>query len=184
MVEGEFGQIEEITLTYVTVRTWDLRRMILPITYFVEKPFQNWSRVSTELLGTVILYLDYQVPLGELRKELKRLVENNPKWDRKVCGLQVTDTKQSTIEVRALVSSTDPGKGFDLRCDVREGLIEFLRRRHPESLPRVRNVTEPPDEEIRQAKRKDGAAARGKEHERGSKSPGVHADDKADGSTS
>src|SRR5216684_4332227 len=88
VVEGEFGQIEEITLTYVTVRTWDLRRMILPITYFVEKPFQNWSRVSTELLGTVILYLDYQVPLGELRKELKRLVENNPKWDRRVCGLQ------------------------------------------------------------------------------------------------
>src|SRR5437899_1168714 len=128
MYEGEFGQIEEITLTYVTVRTWDLRRMILPITYFVEKPFQNWSRVSTELLGTVILYLDYQVPLGELRKELKRLVENNPKWDRRVCGLQVTDTKQSTIEVRALVSGTDPSKTFDLRCEVREGLIEFLRR--------------------------------------------------------
>ena len=92
VVEGEFGQIEEITLTYVTVRTWDLRRMILPITYFVEKPFQNWSRVSTDLLGAVVLYLDYQAPIGELRKELKRLVENNPKWDRKVCGLQVTDT--------------------------------------------------------------------------------------------
>jgi small-conductance mechanosensitive channel len=95
VVEGEFGQIEEITLTYVTVRTWDLRRMILPITYFVEKPFQNWSRVSTELLGTVILYLDYQVPMSELRKELKRLAEKNPKWDRKVCGLQVTDAKQN-----------------------------------------------------------------------------------------
>src|SRR4029453_14461962 len=84
VVEGEFGQIEEIALTYVTVRTWDLRRLVLPITYFIEKPFQNWSRVSTELLGTVILSLDYQVPLGELRKELKRLVENNAKWDRKV----------------------------------------------------------------------------------------------------
>jgi small-conductance mechanosensitive channel len=119
VVEGEFGQIEEITLTYVTVRTWDLRRMILPITYFVEKPFQNWSRISTEVLGTVILYLDYQVPLGELRVELKRLVENNPKWDRKVCGLQVIDTKPTAIEVRALVSSTDPGKAFDLRCEVR-----------------------------------------------------------------
>jgi small-conductance mechanosensitive channel len=179
VVEGEFGQIEEITLTYVTVRTWDLRRLILPITYFIEKPFQNWSRVSTELLGTVILYLDYQVPLGELRKELKRLVENNPKWDRKVCGLQVTDTKQSTIEVRALVSSTDPGKMFDLRCDVREGLIDFLRRHHPESLPRVRNATAPSDEEIQWGKSKDGAAASGKEHERGSKSPGVRAEDKA-----
>ena len=184
VVEGEFGQIEEITLTYVTVRTWDLRRLILPITYFVEKPFQNWSRVSTDLLGTVLLYLDYQAPLGELRKELKRLVEKNPKWDRKVCGLQVTDTKQSTIEVRALVSGVDPGKTFDLRCDVREGLIDFLRRNYPESLPRVRNVTEPSDEEIQQAKRKDGAAASGKEHERGSTSPGVHARDKSDGSAS
>jgi small-conductance mechanosensitive channel len=184
VVEGEFGQIEEITLTYVTVRTWDLRRMILPITYFVEKPFQNWSRVSSELLGTVILYLDYQAPLGELRKELKRLVENNPKWDRKVCGLQVTDTKQNAIEVRALVSSTDPGKAFDLRCEVREGLIQFLGRHHPESLPRVRNIIEPPDEEIQQTKSKDGAAIKGKEQERGSKSPGVHTDDRADGSRS
>src|SRR5213595_2274787 len=183
VVEGEFGQIEEITLTYVTVRTWDLRRLILPITYFVEKPFQNWSRVSSDLLGTVILNLDYQVPLGELRKELKRLVENNPKWDRRVCGLQVTDTKQSTIEVRALVSGTDPGKTFDLRCEVREGLIEFLRRDYPESLPRVRNVDvdEPPDEEIRRKKSKDGAAVSGKENERGSKSPGLHPDEKSDG---
>jgi small-conductance mechanosensitive channel len=179
VVEGEFGQIEEITLTYVTVRTWDLRRLVLPITYFIEKPFQNWSRVSTELLGTVILYLDYQVPLGELRKELKRLVENNPKWDRRVCGLQVTDTKQSTIEVRALVSGSDPGKTFDLRCEVREGLIEFLRRDYPESLPRVRNVTEPSESQHR--KRKDDATMPGQEHERGSKSPGLHAEEKSDG---
>jgi small-conductance mechanosensitive channel len=181
VVEGEFGQIEEITLTYVTVRTWDLRRMVLPITYFVEKPFQNWSRVSTELLGTIILYLDYQVPMGELRKELKRLVENNPKWDRKVCGLQVTDAKQSTIEVRALVSSIDPGKTFDLRCEVREGLIQFLCRNYPESLPRVRKVEERSDEEIQGRRRKDGAATSGMEHERGSKSPGVHPETKTDG---
>jgi small-conductance mechanosensitive channel len=184
VVEGEFGQIEEITLTYVTVRTWDLRRLVLPITYFIEKPFQNWSRVSTELLGTVILCLDYQVPLGELRKELKRLVENNPKWDRRVCGLQVTDAKQSTIEVRALVSGTDPGKTFDLRCEVREGLIEFLRRDYPESLPKVRNVTELSDEEIRRrndSPARTGATASGKEHERGSKSPGLHPDEKSDG---
>jgi small-conductance mechanosensitive channel len=182
VVEGEFGQIEEITLTYVTVRTWDLRRMILPITYFVEKPFQNWSRVSTDLLGAVVLYLDYQAPIGELRKELKRLVENNPKWDRKVCGLQVTDTKQSAIEVRALVSSTDPGKVFDLRCEVREGLIAFLCRNHPESLPRQRNADEPPDEEI-QHRRKPKAAltVQGKEHERGPKAPGIHADSEGDG---
>src|SRR6266513_1164074 len=183
VVEGEFGQIEEITLTYVTVRTWDLRRLVLPITYFIEKPFQNWSRVSTELLGTVILYLDYQVPLGELRKELKRLVENNPKWDRRVCGLQVTDTKQSTIGVLALVSGTDPGKTFDLRCEVREGLIEFLRRDYPESLPRVRNVEvdEPSESKPRRGKSADGETVSGQEHERGSKTPGLHPDEKSDG---
>jgi small-conductance mechanosensitive channel len=182
VVEGEFGQIEEITLTYVTVRTWDLRRMILPITYFVEKPFQNWSRVSTDLLGAVVLYLDYQAPIGELRKELKRLVENNPKWDRKVCGLQVTDTKQSTIEVRALVSSTDPGKVFDLRCEVREGLVEFLCRNYAESLPRQRSVSEPPDEEVQHRRElKSAPPAQGKEHERGPKTPGIHAKSESDG---
>src|ERR1700736_6512062 len=175
-VEGEFGQIEEITLTYVTVRTWDLRRLIVPITQLVEKPFQNWSRVSTELLGTVILYLDYQAPMGELRKELKRLVENNPKWDKRVCGLQVTDAKQSTIEVRALVSGADPGKTFDLRCEVREGLITFLCRNYPESLPRVRNVEV---DDTASPARTDTTS--GKEHERGDKNPGVHSESKSDG---
>jgi small-conductance mechanosensitive channel len=185
VVEGEFGQIEEITLTYVTVRTWDLRRMILPITYFVEKPFQNWSRVSTDLLGAILLYLDYQAPVGELRKELKRLVENNPKWDKKVCGLQVTDMKQSTIEVRALVSSTDPGKVFDLRCEVREGLIDFLCRNYPESLPRQRNVSEPPDEAIQHRRKlESGSPEQGKEHERGPKAPGIHSEQKDDGADS
>jgi small-conductance mechanosensitive channel len=185
VVEGEFGQIEEITLTYVTVRTWDLRRVILPITYFVEKPFQNWSRVSTDLLGAVVLYLDYQAPIGELRKELKRLVENNPKWDRKVCGLQVTDTKQSTIEVRALVSSTDPGKLSDLRCEVREGLIEFLCRNYSESLPRQRSVSEPSDEEVQHKRKlKSTSTPQGKEHERGPKAPGIHGEPGGDGAGS
>jgi small-conductance mechanosensitive channel len=180
VVEGEFGQIEEITLTYVTVKTWDLRRLVVPITYFVEKPFQNWSRVSSELLGTVILHLDYHAPLGELRRELKRLVENNPKWDGKVCGLQVTDTRQSTIEVRALVSSTDPGKAFDLRCDVREGLIQFLSRNYPESLPRVRNVNEPPDMETPPGKEnRTGRSA--KEPVQRSPTPGAHRGGRPDG---
>src|SRR5437667_1506640 len=185
VVEGEFGQIEEITLTYVTVRTWDLRRMILPINYFVEKPFQNWSRVSTDLLGAVVLYLDYQAPIGELRKELKRLVENNPNWDTKVCGLQVTDTKQTTIEVRALVSASNPGRVFDLRCEVREGLIEFLCRSHPESLPRQRNVSQPPEEGMQHARKsKSALAAQGKEHERGHTAPGIHAEPDNDGAGS
>jgi small-conductance mechanosensitive channel len=182
MVEGEFGQIEEITLTYVTVRTWDLRRIILPITHFIEKPFQNWSRVSTELLGTVILYLDYQAPMGELRKELKRLVENHPKWNKKVCGLQITDTKEHVIEVRALVSASDPGKLGDLRAEVREGLINFLVRNHPESLPRSRNLSVD-EEHPKVSKRRltSDEATPGSEHERGDKSPGVHPESKSDG---
>src|SRR5438309_1214112 len=169
VVEGEFGQIEEITLTYVTVRTWDLRRLVVPITQFVEKPFQNWSRVSTELLGTVILYLDYQAPMGELRKELKRLVESNPKWDKRVCGLQVTDTKEHVIEVRALISGSDPGKLGDLRAEVREGLINFLVRNYPESLPRTRNVNA--DDEHPKTSRQRSTSDEptpGSEHERGS----------------
>jgi small-conductance mechanosensitive channel len=181
VVESEFGQVEEITLTYVTVRTWDLRRIVLPITYFVEKPFQNWSRVSTELLGTVILYLDYQAPMGELRKELKRLVENSPKWDKRVCGLQVTDTKEHVIEVRALVSGSDPGKLGDLRAEVREGLINFLVRNYPDSLPRSRNVSVEEPTATQRRKLKDDAENSGKQHERGDKSPGVHPEAKADG---
>jgi hypothetical protein len=159
--------------------------MILPITYFVEKPFQNSSRVSTELLGAILLYLDYQTPISELRKELKRLVENNSKWDRKVCGLQVTDTKQTTIEVRALVSASDPGKVFDLRCEVREGLLDFLVRNYPESLPRQRNISEPADEEIQHRRKpKSASTEHGKEHERGSKAPGIHAQPESDGAGS
>src|SRR2546423_9376719 len=173
VVEGEFGQIEEITLTYVTVRTWDLRRLVVPITQFVEKSFQNWSRVSTELLGTVILYLDYQAPMGELRKELKRLVETNPKWDKRVCGLQVTDTKEHVIEVRALISGTDPGKLGDLRCEIREGLIDFLVRNYPGSLPRSRNVNVDDESPHATRRKQKDEVTPGSEHERGSKSPGV-----------
>src|SRR2546421_10992973 len=173
VVEGEFGQIEEITLTYVTVRTWDLRRLVVPITQLVEKPFQNWSRVSTDLLGTVILYLDYQAPMGGLHQGFKRLVENNPKWDKRVCGLQVTDAKQSTIEVRALISGSDPGKLGDLRCEIREGLINFLVRNYPESLPRSRNVNVDDEAPHLQRKPKDESTTPGAEHERGDKSPGV-----------
>src|SRR5205823_2031481 len=135
----------------------------------------NWSRVSTELLGTVILYLDYQATMGELRKELKRLVQDNPKWDKRVCGLQVTDTKEHVIEVRALISGGDPGKLGDLRCEIREGLINFLVRNYPESLPRSRNVNV--DDEaphLQRRKSTDESRTPGAEHEKGDKSPGVH----------
>ena len=175
IVEGEFGRIEDITLTFVTVRTWDLRRLVVPITYFIEKPFQNWSRKSDELVGTIYLYLDYWVPLGELRAELQRLVEGHKKWDGNVCKLVVTDTKPNTIEVRATVSSPNASQSFDLRCEVREGLIEFLRKRYPESLPQLR-VTWQPQEGAEQSPARSSRIEAGQEHERGSLSPGLKAE--------
>jgi len=138
IVEGEWGHIEEITTTFVVVRIWDQRRMVVPLTYFIEKPFQNWTRRSSDLLGTVFLYVDYTVPVDEIRQELKRLVESSDLWDGKVCGLQVTNTTDRSMELRCLMSSADSGKNFDLRCLVREQLIAYLQKNHPESLPRVR----------------------------------------------
>lgn len=138
IVEGEWGRIEEITLTYVVVSIWDQRRMILPITYFIEKPFQNWTRVSAELLGTVFLYLDYTIPIQPLRDELSRLLTNHPLWDRRVNVVQVTDNKENLIEVRLLMSARNSGKAFDLRCDVREQMIAFIRTNYPDSLPKNR----------------------------------------------
>jgi small-conductance mechanosensitive channel len=138
IVEGEWGRIEEITLTYVVVAIWDWRRLVLPITYFIEKPFQNWTRTSADIIGSVFLYLDYNVPLEALRTEMQRVLDNSPLWDRKVAVLQVTDTKQQTIEVRIIVSSRDAGQSWDLRCELREKLIKFLQQHYPESLPRIR----------------------------------------------
>ena len=140
IVEGEFGRVEEITLTYVVVALWDMRRMILPMTHFIEKPFQNWTRVSTELIGTVFLYVDYTVPLAELRAELTRLLEQSPLWDQNVNALQMTDTREHVVELRVLASATDASRLWDLRCHVREGLVDFLQARYPDSLPRWRAV--------------------------------------------
>ncbi|MGI8436894.1 MAG: mechanosensitive ion channel family protein [Chthoniobacterales bacterium] len=173
-VEGEFGRIEEITLTFVVVRTWDLRRLVFPITYFIEKPFQNWSRKSNDIVGTIFFYLDYQVSFGALREELQRLAEANTNWDRKVCALQVTDTKESTIEVRATVSSSNASRLFDLRCQLREGLIEFLRDRYPESLPRVRTALERGHDERSRVPENGRASAK---PDRGATSPGLKTND-------
>lgn len=140
IVEGEWGRIEEITLTYVVVAIWDLRRMVLPITYFIEKPFQNWTRSNAALLGTVFLYLDYTTPVDALRTELERILEQSTLWDRKVKGLQVTDARDNTIEVRILASAANSGASFDLRCEIREKMIDFLQRNHPGSLPRSRGA--------------------------------------------
>jgi small-conductance mechanosensitive channel len=144
IVEGEWGRIEEITLTYVVVRIWDLRRLVLPITYFIEKPFQNWTRTSADILGTVFLYVDYDVPVDALRQELTRILESSPLWDRKVNVLQVTDAKERTVELRALASASNASDAWDLRCEVREKLVAFIQKNHPASLPRVRALVERP----------------------------------------
>jgi small-conductance mechanosensitive channel len=138
IVENEWGRIEDITLTYVVVRIWDLRRLVLPITYFIEQPFQNWTRVSAELLGTIYLHVDYTVPLAALRDELTRILNASKLWDGKVNVLQVTEAKERDLELRALVSAADASIAWDLRCEVREKLIDFLQRNYPHSLPKVR----------------------------------------------
>jgi small-conductance mechanosensitive channel len=138
VVEGEWGRIEEITFTYVVVRIWDLRRLIVPITYFIEKPFRNWTRVSADILGTVLIYADYNVPTEAVRDELRRILESSDKWDRKTWGLQVTDATDKTVELRALMSAPDASTAWDLRCDVREKLISFLQKNYPASLPKIR----------------------------------------------
>jgi small-conductance mechanosensitive channel len=142
IVEGEWGRIEEITLTYVVIRIWDLRRLVVPISWFIEKPFQNWTRVSADILGTVHLHLDYTVPVDEIRKELDRILEESEHWDGKVNRIHVTGASDRTMEVRALMSAADSGAAWDLRTEVREKLVRFLRERYPESLPRLRVTTD------------------------------------------
>lgn len=138
IVENEWGRIEEITLTYVVVKIWDLRRLIVPITYFIEKPFQNWTRVTADILGTVFLYVDHTVPVDAVREELQRLLKESEHWDGKVCGVQVTNTSEHTVEVRALMSAADASAAWNLRCHVREKLVDFIRTNYPQSLPRLR----------------------------------------------
>lgn len=138
IVEGEWGRIEEITLTYVVVRIWDLRRLIVPINYFIETPFQNWTRTSSDILGTVFLHVDYRVDVDDLREELKRILDASPHWDKKVWGLQVTDSTERSIVLRPLMSASDASAAWNLRCEVREKLIRYVRERHPEALPRLR----------------------------------------------
>ncbi|MEE9308584.1 MAG: mechanosensitive ion channel domain-containing protein [Spirochaetia bacterium] len=138
IVENEWGRIEEITLTYVVVRIWDKRRLMVPISYFIEKPFQNWTRVSADLLGTVYLYCDYSVPVRAVREELQRILEQSDDWDGQVSGVQVTDTTEQTMAVRALMSASDASRLWNLRCEVREKLIDYIQREFPESLPRFR----------------------------------------------
>jgi small-conductance mechanosensitive channel len=138
IVEGEWGRIEEITLTYVVVNIWDKRRLIVPTTYFIEKPFQNWTKTSSDILGTVFLYTDYTVPFDEIRTELTKILKSTDLWDGDVNVLQVTDSKEHSVEIRALMSAKDSPTAWDLRVLVREKLISFLQKNYPESLPHTR----------------------------------------------
>jgi small-conductance mechanosensitive channel len=139
IANDEWGQIEEITTTYVVVRTWDLRRVILPISYFIQTPFQNWTRRTANLLAYVYLYLDYTMPIEPLRLELTRILMSSSGWDKKVNVLQVSDASEHSIQVRALMSAADSNSAWDLRCEVREKLLEFIQKRYPQCLPRNRN---------------------------------------------
>jgi small-conductance mechanosensitive channel len=143
IVENEWGKIEEINLTYVVVAIWDKRRLVLPTTYFIEKPFQNWTRTTAEILGTVFLYADYTLPVDAVRDELDRILEGNPLWDGKVKVVQVTNATDRTIEIRALVSAPDSSTAWDLRVHVREKLLTFLQEKYPECLPKSRVILDP-----------------------------------------
>jgi small-conductance mechanosensitive channel len=138
VVENEWGWIEEINLTYVVVRLWDKRRLVLPSTYFLEKPFQNWTRTSADIIGSIFLYTDYSVSFNDLRDELTRLLNETELWDKKVNVLQVTDTKQTTVEIRILVSAKNSPTAWDLRVHIREKMIEYIQTNYPDSLPRTR----------------------------------------------
>jgi small-conductance mechanosensitive channel len=138
IVEGEWGRVEEITGTYVVLRLWDERRLIIPLQWFVEKPFQNWTRTSAQILGSVFLWVDYTLPLEPLRREAQRLCEASPDWDHRLCTLQVTEATERGMQLRVLVSSESSGQNWDLRCTLREALLDFIQREHPQALPRVR----------------------------------------------
>lgn len=138
-IEGEYGTIEEIAPTYVVIKLWDWRRMVVPLSYFIEKPFQNWARETSALIGSVFLYVNHTVPVEQIRQKLMEIVRTSPLWDGRVVVLQVTDaTKDHTVELRALLSARSAPSAWDLRCEVREKLIAYLQEEYPDARPRMR----------------------------------------------
>jgi len=145
IVEGEWGRVEEITATNVVLKIWDERRLVVPLQWFIEHPFQNWTRRGASLLGTVFLWVDYSLPMQPIRTEARRLCEASTNWDGRVCNVQVTDSSERAMQLRILVSAADSGRAFDLRCEMREGLVDFIQRQFPQALPRMRADVARPD---------------------------------------
>lgn len=138
IVEGEWGRIEEITSTYVVIAIWDQRRLVVPLRWFIETPFQNWTRSTAQILGTVFLWLDYRAPVAAIRAEFERICQQSPSWDGRVCVVQVTETGEWSMQVRLLVSAADSGRAFELRCEVREKILAYLQAEYPQALPVLR----------------------------------------------
>lgn len=159
VVEGHWGRVEQIALTYVVVRVWDLRRLVLPISYFIENSFENWTRQHADILGWVYIEVDYRAPVEEIRQELHRILQQSPDWDGGTWSLQVTSLGTETMQLRALMSSKDSSASWNLQCDVREHLVAFLQAEHPEALPRLRMESAPAPSAVREARPADGRTA-------------------------
>ncbi len=153
IVEGEWGRIEDISLAFVVVKIWDDRRLVVPVSYFLEKPFQNWTRRTSDLLGTVFIYVDPTADVERIRAKLDEVVHANARWDKRVCILQVTDHRADAMELRCLVSAHNASQAFDLRCEVREAMLHFLRAEMPEALTRTRARIEQSDKAFEEARR-------------------------------
>jgi small-conductance mechanosensitive channel len=138
VVQGEWGRIEEITSAYVVIKIWDLRRLIVPLSWFIENAFANWTRESSNILTTSFLYLDYEVPVKELRGQLEKIVKSSKLWDGQAVGLQVTNLSDRSMEIRCLMSAEDSSKAFDLQCLVREEMMEWVREHYPTAFPTAR----------------------------------------------
>ncbi len=138
VVQGEWGRVEEINSAYVVIKVWDLRRLIVPLSYFIENSFQNWTREAADIMGTAYLYVDYSIPVEDLRQQLNTVVHASDLWDRKVCGLQVTNLTEHSMEIRCLVSSRNASENFDLRCLVREQMTAWIQQHYPAAFPTAR----------------------------------------------
>jgi small-conductance mechanosensitive channel len=163
IVQGEWGRVEEITSTYIVMKIWDERRLVIPLQWFIDNPFQNWTRTSAQIIGSVFFWVDYMTDLEPLRAEATRLAQSSKDFDGRVCLLQVTDTSERSMQLRLIVSSPSAGQNWDLRCLLREGLIAFMRREQPHALPRLRaEIESVPRADRERADEAEAAAATGK----------------------